>query len=93
MKIALLVLSIVFSSASLAESHGMALSYHDSIEVKKTVLNEKILINNLIKLQHKLDFEGKRMIAGKYEIKSKKKSSYLDGLRSKLEGCQNLMRL
>lgn len=92
MKIALLTLSLILSSGALAETSGIALSYNDSIQVKKTVMMDEILIENLIKLHNDFDFEGNRMIAGKYESKSQKKSSYLDNLRSKLEGSKSLMR-
>ncbi len=93
MKIALLALTMVLSSTALAESSTMALSYNDSIQVKKTVMMDEILIEDLIRLHNDFDFEGEGMIAGKFESKTKKKTSYLDGLRSKLDGCQNLMRL
>lgn len=92
MKIALLTLSLILSSHALAEGSSIALSYNDSIQVKKTVMMDEILIDDLIKLHNDFDFEGNRMIAGKFESKSQKKSSYLDSLRSKLEGCKNVMR-
>lgn len=92
MKIALLTLSLLLSTHALAESSSIALSYNDSIQVK-TVMMDEILINDLIKLHNDFDFEGDRMIAGKFESKKqKKKTSYLDGLRSKLEGSKNVMR-
>lgn len=89
MKIALLTLSMILSSHALAETS--ALSYNDSINVKKVVIMDEILIDNLIKLHNDFDFEGNRMIAGKYESKTQKKS-YLDSLRSKLEGSKSMMR-
>lgn len=94
MKIALLTLSLLVSSYALAENTSIALSYNDSIQVKKTVMMDEILIDDLINLHNDFDFEGDRMIAGKFESKTQKKasSSYLDGLRSKLEGCKSVMR-
>ncbi len=91
MKIALLTLSLLLSTHALAESSSIALSYNDSIQVK-TVMMDEILINDLIKLHNDFDFEGDRMIAGKFESKKQKKTSYLDGLRSKLEGSKSVMR-
>lgn len=91
MKIALLTLSLLISTHALSESSSIALSYNDSIQVK-TVMMDEILINDLIKLHNDFDFEGDRMIAGKFESKKPKKTSYLDGLRSKLEGSKSVMR-
>jgi hypothetical protein len=91
MKIALLTLSLLVSTHALAENMNIALSYNDSIQVKKTVMMDEILIDDLIKLHNDFDFDGDRMIAGKFETKTQKKS-YIDGLRSKLEGCKSVMR-
>ena len=91
MKIALLTLSLLLSTHALAESSSIALSYNDTIQVK-TVKMDEILINDLIKLHNDFDFEGDRMIAGKFESKKQNKTSYLDGLRSKLEGSKSVMR-
>lgn len=92
MKIALIALSILFSSYSMASS--MELSYKDSVELKKTVVMDEILINDLIKLHNDFDFDGERMIAGKFEISEKKaaKKNYLESLRTRLEGCKGVMR-
>ena len=89
MKFALIALSIIFSSVSMAGT--MELSYKDKVEVKKVVMNE-ILINELIKLHNGINFEGERMIAGKFEVAEKKaaKKSYLDTLRTKLQGHKGL---
>ncbi len=81
MKVALIITSILLSSA--AFSMEGSLSYNDSMKVKKVVMMDEILINDLIKLHNDFDFEGDRMVAGKFEGKPSKKS-YLDGLRDKL---------
>lgn len=81
MKVALIITSILLSSA--AFSMEGSLSFNDNMEVKKVVIMDKILINDLIKLHNDFDFEGDRMVAGKFEGKPAKKS-YLDGLRDKL---------
>ncbi len=81
MKVTLIILSMLFSSAALS-TEG-TISYNDNMEVKKVVLMDEILINDLIKLHNNFDFEGVRMVAGKFETKQTKKT-YLDGLRDKL---------
>lgn len=93
MKVALIILSMLLSSA--AFSMEGALTYNDSLEVKKVVMMDKILINNLIKLHNDFDFEGDRMVAGKFETSSERKSSkksWLDGLRTKLESSKGPTR-
>lgn len=84
MKVALIILSIILSST--AFSMDGSLSFNDSMEVKKVVIMDEILINDLIKLYNDYDFEGERMVAGKFEVSERKsaKKSYLDGLRDKL---------
>lgn len=81
MKVTLIILSMLLSSA--AFSMEGSLSYNDNMEVKKVVIMDEILINDLIKLYNDYDFEGERMMAGQFEKKAAKKS-YLDGLRDKL---------
>lgn len=56
--------------------------FNDKMEVKKVVIMDEILINELIKLYKGYDFEDERMVAGEFEKKALKKS-YLDGLRDK----------
>jgi hypothetical protein len=81
MKVALIILSMLLSSA--AFSMEGSLSFNDNMEVKKVVMMDEILINDLIKLYNDYDFEGERMVAGEFEKKASKKT-YLDGLRDKL---------
>jgi hypothetical protein len=79
MKVALIVATLFVSSIASARQDKTAM--HD------------LLINHLIRLDT-YDFEGERMIAGKFEKTDKKipSKNYLDKLRSKLEGHTGLHR-
>ena len=90
MKVSLLIISMLLTSNLFAAS--MSLSYADSVEIDQTIV-KKDLPARLIKLYRAVNFE-KRMIAGEFErsVKKTEKKSYLDGLRSKLQGNSGLSR-
>jgi hypothetical protein len=88
MKSALLVLSLLMISNT---GLSMNLSYKDHVEVKKTIVATALPVE-YIRLHRDFSFEGDRMIAGKFESKKSNKGNYLDGLRSKLEGCKGVYR-
>jgi hypothetical protein len=92
MKVFLMFLSMILTSQVLASHEITHLSYNDDIKVEKVVMNDAILLNDLMKLHSDYDFDALRMIAGKFETGSKKskKNSYLDELRTKLEGSKNI---
>lgn len=92
MKVALFVLTMSLTIEALASKNE--LSYKDHIEVKKTVMRKDILLKSLINLHQDFPWESKRMIAGNFEKKEEKsgKKSYLEGLRSKLNGCTGYTR-
>ena len=82
---------VFLSTSTLAGTH--ALTYQDSIKVSQTVSTNS-LPAHFINLHRAVRFEDKRMIAGDFEKirENKKKKTYLDGLRTKLEGCKGLSR-
>lgn len=87
MKAAALLLGMILT-APLFASSNIGLSYQDRFEVKKVVLDEQLLME-LYELPKNSFFEGERMIAGQFETpKKKQKKSYLESLRSKLNGSQ-----
>jgi hypothetical protein len=93
MKLLALLLGLMISSPMLASTITETLSFEDDLRVEKVVMMDQILINDLINLYNELDTEGDRMIAGKFESKKKiEKKSYLDDLRTKLDGSKNLER-
>lgn len=87
-----ILLALVFLSTS-AMAQTKALTYEDFIKVNQTVFNNS-LPEHLINLHRVVNSEDKRMIAGDFEKnrESRKKKTYLDGLRSKLEGSKGLSR-
>lgn len=91
MKSLLLTFSLLLSTHAFGES--LNLSYKETVKVKRTIM-QNTLPENLIKLQRALKHDDKRMIAGDFESKNKKsvKDSYVDSLRSKLEGCKGFNR-
>lgn len=91
MKIALLVLSMIFSSQLFAKSS--TLTYKDAFEVKKTIVKNDLPVN-FIKLYRAYNFDERRMIAGEFAVSEKKasKKTYLDGLRSKLLNSKGFVR-
>lgn len=92
MKFALITLCLILSSGALADS--MELSYRDQVEVKKVVMDKELLID-LYELKHDFHFGGtERMIAGKFDTSEKKteKKTYLDTLRSRLNGSRGMIR-
>lgn len=91
MKIALLVFLMTMSSQLLGKTNG--LTYKDSFEVKKTIVNKDLPVN-FIKLYRAYNFSEKRMIAGEFTVSHKKapKKTYLDGLRSKLQNSKGPVR-
>lgn len=90
MRVILMILSLLISSKVLALDEVTEFSYNDDMKVEKIVMSEQILLNDLMKLHNDYDFEGERMIAGKHEKKKNSKNSYLNNLRSRLEGTKNL---
>jgi hypothetical protein len=84
MKILSLGLGLILSSSALAAKSFDTFSYKDSFKVEKVVLKE-VLLKDLMKLHKDLNFENKRMIAGK--------KSYLESLRTKLEGQSGIQKL
>lgn len=86
MKAAALLLGMILTAPLFASDTG--LSFQDRFEVKKVVLDEQLLME-LYELPKNSFFEGERMIAGQFESsKKKQKKSYLEKLRSKLNGSQ-----
>lgn len=83
------LLTVLFLISNTAFS--MDLSFKDHVEVKKTVIASSLPVEYL-RLHRDFSFEGERMIAGKFESKKSGKKNYLDGLRSKLEGCKGIYR-
>lgn len=73
-------MKIALLTLSLICLSSQVLAESSTVEVKKTTIEVKI--------------EEKRMIAGEFEINSRKaaKKTYLDGLRSKLQGSNGLSR-
>lgn len=88
----LLIVLTIFASNAMAGT-ALTLTYQDSIKVNQTVFKNS-LPEHLINLHRLVKFEDQRMIAGDFEKvqKNKEKKTYLDGLRSKLEGCKGLSR-
>lgn len=69
---------------------SMNLSFKDHVEVKETIMTASLPVEYL-RLHRDFHFEGDRMIAGKFESGRKvSKKNYLDGLRSKLDGCKGI---
>lgn len=91
MKISLLILTILLTS-NLFAAETMNLSFADSVKLEQTIVKKDLPVN-FIKLYRAVN-EEKRMIAGDFERSTKKteKKTYLDGLRSKLQGSKGLIR-
>ena len=93
MKLAAFLLIIMFSVTVRAQPKS--LSYNDSIVLKKTFMTTNILPSDLLELHRDFDFDGLRMIAGKRDIlesKLQKKTSWAEGLRSRLKGTSGQFR-
>lgn len=90
MKLALIVIGLILVS-NVFGMEELRLDFSDTTEVQKVVMNEEILLSDLSELHRGLDFDNKRMIAGEFEGKKKKKS-YTEGLRSKLDNCSGYSR-
>ena len=93
MKLAAILFIIMFSATVRAQSKS--LSYNDSIVLKKTIMTRTILPSDLLELHRDFNFDGMRMIAGKRDIlesKLNKKTSWAEGLRSRLKGTSGQFR-
>lgn len=90
MKLFVLVLTLIISLPGLA--HVQRLSYNaHNLQVKPVVMKRQIQ-TNLIRLYMRMPSEM-RMIAGHKEIKNISKTSWLDGLRSRLKTSNGQIRL
>lgn len=93
MKLAAFLCIIMFSVTVRAQTKS--LSYNDSIVLKKTIMTMAILPSDLLELHRDFNFDGMRMIAGKRDIlesKLHKKTSWAEGLRSRLKGTSGQFR-
>lgn len=89
MKCLLTVLFLILSTNLLAETS--VLSYRDPVVLKRTAFTKDLPVNSRI-LYKPLNIDDKRMIAGEFERskKNEAKKTYLDGLRSRLQGMKGL---
>lgn len=80
MKISMLIMTLLLSSNLFAET--MTLSFEDSVKVEQTVVKKDLPVKFI------------RKIAGDFERSTKKaaKKTYLDNLRSRLQGSKGLLR-
>lgn len=92
MKVAIFFLSLTLSNLSFSET--LSLSYKDNFKINQVIVLDAILIDDLLKIYGNLDFDGQRMIAGKFEstLSKSNKKSYIDNLRLKLEKSKGTMR-
>jgi len=84
-------MALLLGLFSLSAISSTELSYQTNIKVNKTVMDKDILLKPLIKLRTHLDFEAREMVAAKDEASVK--PTYLNNLRSKLQGSKGLVRL